>query len=151
MPKDVIGKPMDGVINGYDTTGYEWDVYQKTPIMPTYTIALAVLFNYTHAGKVMTSKNISAWISDGKNSLEQVNTNVDYTETFLLFLEEYFNMTDPLPKLDRLDAPFGWPAAMENWGLFIYFNRYLSHESTIAHELGHLWFGNLVTCKNFTQ
>jgi aminopeptidase N len=54
------------------------------------------------------------------------------------------------------DFRFG---AMENWGLAIYLERYLIHSKNttkseeqqivriIAHEISHMWFGNLVTPK----
>ena len=53
--------------------------------------------------------------------------------------------------------------AMENWGLITYKEQYLigdkdSHPrdvleiyKTVAHELGHQFFGNLVTCKWWDQ
>ncbi len=72
----------------------------------------------------------------------------------------YFGTPYPLPKLDMIAAPgssqfFG---AMENWGAILYFERRvlidpaLATESqrqdvflTVAHEIAHQWFGNLVT------
>src|SRR5690606_1661269 len=66
----------------------------------------------------------------------------------------------PLPKLDNVAAPgrsqfFG---AMENWGAILTFERYLlldpanadagapaSIHATLAHEVAHQWFGNIVT------
>jgi aminopeptidase N len=73
---------------------------------------------------------------------------------------DYFGTPYPLPKLDMIAAPgssqfFG---AMENWGAILYFERRvlidpaLATESqrqdvyiTVAHEIAHQWFGNLVT------
>jgi aminopeptidase N len=72
----------------------------------------------------------------------------------------YFGTPYPLPKLDMIAAPgssqfFG---AMENWGAILYFERRvlvdpaLATETqrqdvfiTVAHEIAHQWFGNLVT------
>lgn len=72
-------------------------------------------------------------------------------------LERYTNQSYPFTKLDNLAIPeYKWKA-MENWALIIYDENSLltlrerSKETewriafTIAHELTHQWFGNLVT------
>ncbi len=78
----------------------------------------------------------------------------------LPYYENYFGVKYPLPKLDLIAGPgesqfFG---AMENWGAIFFFDRDLlidpktSTESdkrgvyiTVAHEMAHQWFGDLVT------
>ncbi|HTT97234.1 MAG TPA: M1 family metallopeptidase [Rhizomicrobium sp.] len=85
---------------------------------------------------------------------------LDAASAILPFYEDYFGVKYPLPKLDLIAGPgssqfFG---AMENWGAIFYFERDLeidaktSTESdkrgvyiTIAHEMAHQWFGDLVT------
>ncbi|KAL0271452.1 UNVERIFIED_CONTAM: hypothetical protein PYX00_008543 [Menopon gallinae] len=62
---------------------------------------------------------------------------------------------------DKVDqaAVADFPAGMENWGLIFYWEAILmtaedSKQSTvtlIAHELAHQWFGNLVTCHNWSD
>ena len=69
-----------------------------------------------------------------------------------------FHIAYPLPKLDMVGIPDFETGAMENWGLVTYrmtsilFDptstplRYKQNvASTVAHELAHQWFGNLVT------
>ncbi|HEU5246272.1 MAG TPA: M1 family aminopeptidase, partial [Candidatus Udaeobacter sp.] len=64
----------------------------------------------------------------------------------------------PLPKLDQIALPGGFGGAMENWGGITYyeskllFDRKSSSAETkqdiyevLAHEMGHQWFGDLVT------
>ena len=64
----------------------------------------------------------------------------------------------PLPKMDMIAIPDFSAGAMENWGLVTYRTTALlfdeKHSSakakqgvayTVAHELAHQWFGNLVT------
>ena len=78
----------------------------------------------------------------------------------LPWYNDYFGAPYPLPVLDNIAAPgrsqfFG---AMENWGAIFYFEYALlldpkiSTESdkqgvftTVAHEMAHQWFGDLVT------
>jgi aminopeptidase N len=78
----------------------------------------------------------------------------------LHYYRDYFGIPYPLPKLDMIGAPGegGGFAAMENWGAILYFDQYLllddnlSSEAdrqfvfdSVAHEIAHQWFGDLVT------
>ena len=88
------------------------------------------------------------------------NLLVQPTETAARALDYYddlFSTPYPLPKLDQLSLPDFDAGAMENWGLVTYRESMFLcdnnspidtlHESavTIAHELAHMWFGDLVT------
>jgi tricorn protease interacting factor F2/3 len=71
--------------------------------------------------------------------------------------EEYYRIPYPLPKLDLLGVAEHAFGAMENWGAITFRDmRVLVDESassfarrdvfeTVAHEVAHQWFGNLVT------
>nr|XP_018898450.1 PREDICTED: glutamyl aminopeptidase-like isoform X3 [Bemisia tabaci] len=76
------------------------------------------------------------------------------------FYVKYFNIDYPLPKLDIIGIPDFVSGAMEHWGLVTFRETsvlYTPNESslsnkkrislTVAHELAHMWFGNLVTMK----
>jgi aminopeptidase N len=85
---------------------------------------------------------------------------LDTAAQILPYYEDYFATKYPLPKLDLIAGPgesqfFG---AMENWGAIFYFERDLLIDPkistaadrrdvyiTIAHEVAHQWFGDLVT------
>ncbi len=85
---------------------------------------------------------------------------VAWTPPILNALEKYFNQSYPYEKLDLIAAPeFLW-GAMENVGAIIFREDALLFDparstaadrqwaiSTLAHELAHMWFGNLVTLK----
>jgi alanyl aminopeptidase len=73
-------------------------------------------------------------------------------------LVDYFGSPYPYAKLDLLAVPNFGPGAMENAGLVSFREELLlvdaktasaksrrDHISTMAHELAHMWFGNLVT------
>ncbi|XP_017765836.1 PREDICTED: glutamyl aminopeptidase-like [Eufriesea mexicana] len=72
---------------------------------------------------------------------------------------EKFQIDYPLPKLDLVAIPDFSAGAMENWGLVAFRETELLHSEnsscvnmksvslTVAHELAHMWFGNLVTMK----
>lgn len=72
----------------------------------------------------------------------------------------YFNLAYPLPKLDMAAIPDFVSGAMEHWGLVTFRETALLYDennsssankqrvaTVIAHELAHMWFGNLVTMK----
>ena len=72
--------------------------------------------------------------------------------------EEYFQIEYPLPKLDLVALHRSLNRAMENWGLITFMTRVLINDPrttpselfqrnarTVAHEVSHMWFGNLVT------
>ena len=98
--------------------------------------------------RVITTKGKGEW---GRYALESTVKVLDY-------YNEYFGEPYPLPKLDQIAVPGGFGGAMENWGGITYFESILlfdperSSEDTkqnifevIAHEVAHMWFGDLVT------
>lgn len=73
------------------------------------------------------------------------------------FYQSYLAVDFPLPKQDIIAVP-NIETAMENWGLIISGEQFLTHEEGVtseakkeintlvmAHEMAHQWFGNLVT------
>ncbi|XP_037807914.1 glutamyl aminopeptidase-like isoform X3 [Lucilia sericata] len=85
-----------------------------------------------------------------------LNVGASVTEFYI----DYFNISYPLPKLDMAAIPDFVSGAMEHWGLVTYRETALLYDKTIssssnqqrvatvvAHELAHMWFGNLVTMK----
>ena len=75
------------------------------------------------------------------------------------FYESYFDMKFPLPKCDLIAMPNLPCTAMENWGILMFRPEKIFYDSkeagkfndmqqvclTVAHEICHSWFGNLVT------
>ncbi len=82
------------------------------------------------------------------------------TQQVLDYFTDYFGVPYPLPQLDQVAIPnaFSNFGAMENWGSIAYIEPLLLYDpatsahqtkeevfETIAHEIAHQWFGNLVT------
>jgi aminopeptidase N len=76
----------------------------------------------------------------------------------LKYYNDYFGVPYPLPKLDQIAIPGGFGGAMENWGGITYYETGLLFDpkdssaqtkqdiyEVIAHEMAHMWFGDLVT------
>ena len=83
---------------------------------------------------------------------------LDASTQILKYYNDYFGVPYPLPKLDQIAIPGGFGGAMENWGGITYFESALLFDpknssaetkqniyEVTAHEMAHMWFGDLVT------
>ncbi|XP_076229511.1 aminopeptidase N-like [Nomia melanderi] len=138
-----------------NVTGRVWETFTETPKMSSYVVAF-VVFDFKPVRDAGTKVNV--W------SRPDMALNGDYAQIaaqrMLEFLEEKTNQSYVLPKLDLVAVPDFSMGAMENWGLAtfreygIHYNqvattaKFVDYITTIiAHELTHMWFGNLVTCE----
>ena len=133
----------------------------QTPKMSSYLLAFAIgSFEYI---ELFSSSRIKTRVYTGVSRRHLVNFAADVAVKALDFYEDYFGIPYPLPKCDLLAVPDLTFAAMENWGLLtfrcesIYYDFHQSSISTkevvaltVAHELAHMWFGNLVTMEWWT-
>ncbi|ETN63471.1 protease m1 zinc metalloprotease [Anopheles darlingi] len=143
-------------LHSYEATepellGYVWDVYQQSVPMSTYLVAFVVC-DYVN----ISNANFSVWTrADAINSARYA---LSVGPKLLKFLEGFFHIDYPLPKLDMIALPDFSAGAMENWGLITYRETAMLYEekvsaisnkqhviTVVAHELAHQWFGNLVT------
>ncbi len=97
-----------------------------------------------------------------KGASGQATFVLDSSRNILKEYNDYFGVPYPLPKLDNVAAPgnsqfFG---AMENWGAIFTFEHSMLLDpefstardkegvfETVAHEMAHQWFGDLVTMR----
>src|SRR5918996_4384708 len=129
--------------------------FAESPIMSTYLLAIMVgEFECVEAQAEGTL--VRVWTTPGKK--EQGRFALDVSCRLLSFYNNYFGIPYPLPKLDLIAIPDFAAGAMENWGAITYREVALlvdpAHSSAatkqrvaiiIAHEIAHMWFGNLVT------
>lgn len=131
--------------------------FRQTPRMSTYLVALCVGEFKASKEEVVNGKKIRVWAVDGKEHL------TDYAlktaAKLLPYYEKYFGVDYPFEKLDLIAIPDFAAGAMENWGAITFRETALlvdEDASTgakmnvvgiIAHEMAHLWFGDLVTMK----
>lgn len=131
--------------------------FRQTPRMSTYLVALCVGEFKSSKEEVVNGKKIRVWAVDGKEHL------TDYAlktaAKLLPYYEKYFGVDYPFEKLDLIAIPDFAAGAMENWGAITFRETALlvDEESStgakmnvvgiIAHEMAHLWFGDLVTMK----
>ncbi|KAF9313328.1 hypothetical protein BGZ89_009284, partial [Linnemannia elongata] len=133
--------------------------FEKTPIMSTYLVAWAVgEFEYVESTTTKLENPVTCRVYTLPGLKEQGQFAVDITPKILEYFSEIFGTAYPLPKLDQIAVPDFDMGAMENWGLVTYRTVALLFDektsdlrfkeqvaSTVAHELAHQWFGNLVT------
>ncbi len=135
--------------------GWRTTVFAETEPMPTYLIAMAAgplesvpIPGMNIPGRVLTVKGQSAG----------ARLAVETTPPLLAALEAYFGRPYPYRKLDLIAVPDYWPGAMENPGLITFKDSLLLPDpdnatvgqrrtlaAVTAHELAHMWFGDLVT------
>ncbi|XP_072390578.1 aminopeptidase N-like isoform X1 [Diabrotica undecimpunctata] len=137
-------------------TDWVWDHFQQTPSMSTYLVAFTISDMKSISANITAGPPVKIWAPE--NDLSQAQYALDVTMELLPFMEDYFDMKFPLPKLDLLAIPNFGKAAMENWGIISFRKSSLLFDpnstsiktrsyilAKIAHELVHQWFGNLVT------
>ncbi len=145
----------DPVLEESIADGWKTVVFQESKPMPSYLLALASgplemvdVPNMDIPTRVVTVK--------GKSHL--CGTALEITAPLMKALEEYFGQPYPYKKLDLIAAPEYWWGAMENPGAIVYLESILVFDpktasksqirrqaGTTAHELAHMWFGDLVT------
>ncbi|XP_056454635.1 aminopeptidase N-like isoform X2 [Gadus chalcogrammus] len=149
--------------NVTDTRISEVDVtrttFEPTEIMSSYLLALVVC-DYSNLSAQQGDTLIRIWARRSAIEEGQGDYALSLTGPILEFFQEYYNITYPLSKSDQIALPDFYFGAMENWGLVMYRETNLLYDpltssnrnrettaTIIAHELAHMWFGNLVTLK----
>ncbi|KAG8012294.1 Aminopeptidase N [Nibea albiflora] len=143
-------------INGVAVTQ---TTFEPTKKMSTYLLAI-IVSDYAHIKATQGETLIRIWARRTAIDQRQGNYALNVTGPILDFFQLYYNITYPLSKSDQIALPDFYFGAMENWGLVTYRETHLLYDpvtssnrnkettaSIIAHELAHMWFGNLVTLR----
>ncbi len=132
-------------------------VFEVSPKMSTYLLYLGIGdFEYVEdAYRDVMVRGVAV-----KGKAEYTKFAIEVTKKTLEFFEDYFGVPYPLPKMDLIADPDFAMGAMEQWGAITFREtRLLVYPGktslaarqrcaeTVAHELAHQWFGNLVTMK----
>jgi len=142
--------------------GFVRHVFEITRPLPTYLLAFAVgPYDVVDFGLIPTNSIRDQAIPLRGIAARGLAGRMDYalenTGNLLFELEKYFGTPYPYKKLDLIAMPESFGGAMENAGAITY-DEYLllmdEHSpleqrrafiTTHAHELAHMWFGDLVT------
>jgi aminopeptidase N len=130
--------------------------FERTPVMSTYLLFFGIGdFEFIEDKLGDTLVRVAAHppkaVQFGEYALE-------FGKKSLGFCQEYFDIPYPLPKLDLIGTPAFAAGAMENWGAILFRENALLKFpgsttkqgeigilAVIAHEIAHMWFGNLVS------
>ncbi|XP_063053492.1 aminopeptidase N [Engraulis encrasicolus] len=145
----------DILVDGHTVTR---TTFEPTPKMSTYLLAL-VVSDYHYVTQNGTTE-IRIWARKSAIFAGHGDYALEVTGPVLKFFEKYYDIPYPLSKSDQIALPDFYFGAMENWGLVTYREANLLYDpdvssnrnkettaTIIAHELAHMWFGNLVTLK----
>ncbi|MBU6452877.1 MAG: M1 family metallopeptidase [Cyanobacteria bacterium REEB67] len=130
--------------------------FEESPKMSSYLFALVIGHLKPSKAIVVNGKEIRIWCTEGKENLTDFALNS--AGKFMTYYEDYFGVPYPLKKLDLIGVPDFAHGAMENIGAITFRETALlvdeNNSSTsakmrvadvVAHEMAHLWFGDLVT------
>jgi len=157
VPKGMIAAanaPEKARTEGGSTTTFH---FAPTQPLPTYLVALAVGDLDVRELTSRTQKPaIRLLTTKGKTDLGGLA--LETTSALLDSLEQWFGIPYPYEKLDIVAVPEFEAGAMENAGLITFREELLlldparasvrarrAQAMTVAHELAHQWFGDLVT------
>ena len=132
-------------------------VFADTPKISTYLFAFTVgPYEATEAAATASGVPIRVWLPPGL--ADKATYARDAHVRALEWLEDYTAIPYPYTKVDAIGIPDFEAGAMENPGAITYRTRLLSADrdtassatlkaifSTVAHELTHMWWGDLVT------
>ncbi len=131
--------------------------FAETPQMSSYLLFFA-LGDFERIARKVQGIDIGVVVKHGDTARAEFA--LDAAAHLLPYYNNYFGLPYPLPKLDLVAGPGEAQSfdAMENWGAIFYFENALLMDPkistqedmrniyvTVAHEMSHQWFGDLVT------
>ena len=130
--------------------------FEESPMMSTYLLAFVIGDFASVEATAPGGTLVRVWATRGKESQGQFA--VENAASMLGYFNEYFGIPYPLKKLDHIAVPDFAAGAMENWGAITYRETALLFDpknsaantrqrimEVVAHEMAHMWFGDLVT------
>uniref|UniRef100_A0A8C7JZQ6 Aminopeptidase n=1 Tax=Oncorhynchus kisutch TaxID=8019 RepID=A0A8C7JZQ6_ONCKI len=151
----------DTVNSTIDGTEVTMTRFEPTKRMSTYLLAF-IVSDFDHITGSIENNNVLVRIWARRKAIAEGHGNyaLNVTGPMLNFFERYYNASYPLSKSDQIALPDFNAGAMENWGLITYRETALLYDpaissvgnkervlTVVAHELAHMWFGNLVTLR----
>jgi puromycin-sensitive aminopeptidase len=132
--------------------------FAETPPMSTYLVALIIGDFESTPVRTVDGVPIRVWSVPGKQKMGDYA--LDVAARLITYYNNYFGIKYPAQKLDLIAIPDFEAGAMENLGAITFRETALlvddktaSTETKqrvseiVAHEIAHMWFGDLVTMK----
>lgn len=130
--------------------------FNRSVPMSTYLVCFVVcdFGNLTSTTKYGTRMRVFAT----PDRILQANYSLYVMKMTMELYQDLFNVSFPLPKNDMIAIPNFVSGAMEHWGLITYREVNMLYDENqasaankqrvavvVAHEIAHMWFGNIVT------
>lgn len=142
----------------YGAEGLVESRFERSLRMSTYLVAFVVCDYQGVLTDQLGSLQLRVLVPSEQRA--QGSFALDIMKRSLQFFSDFFSIPYPMNKLDLVGVPDFGPGAMENWGLIMFRMSSLLYDeaatpvrgqeriaSTVAHEIAHQWFGNLVTMR----
>ena len=157
IPSDLVAVSNNPVVEEVAVDGGLKSLrFGETPVMSTYLLAFIIGDLVAIHQQANERTTVGIYTTRGKE--EQGRFALDTSVKLLGFFNDYFGIPYPLEKLDHIAIPDFAAGAMENWGAITYRETALLVDEenssagtrqrvaeVIAHEMAHMWFGDLVT------
>ncbi|MBJ7428445.1 MAG: T9SS type A sorting domain-containing protein [Bacteroidia bacterium] len=145
------GLPQPTTINSNNSLTWHWQLNQP---IPTYLACVAVStytpIKFTYQGK---NKNFEVILAAQAKDTVKVKASMVNLNKALQFFEEKFTPY-PFDRAGYVMVPFDG-GAMEHATCITYplfgVDGTLNYETLMAHELSHMWWGDMVTCENANE
>ncbi|XP_054588556.2 aminopeptidase Ey [Nothobranchius furzeri] len=151
------GKEKNSLLSVVSGVPVKVTTFEPTEKMSTYLLAF-IVSDFISIESSTSNISIRIWARRTAIDNRQGDYALNVTKPILQFYEKYYSSNYPLSKSDQIALPDFNAGAMENWGLVTYRETALLYDpmlsstgnkervtTVIAHELAHMWFGNLVT------
>ena len=155
VPEAHVAASNTPVESQHRSEGWKTLVFKKTRPMSTYLLAFA---SGPLESVPITGLSVPGRIYTVAGQSSRTGVTVEVAPSILAAMEQYFGIPYPYAKLDFVAVPEFAFGAMENAGLITFKEQYLlldpksasaddrRHQaSIIAHEVSHMWFGDMVT------
>src|SRR5919106_386679 len=157
IPENLVAVSNTSIVEeSPDGPGLKAVRFAETPVMSTYLLAFVVGDLTSIKQEASNGTRVAVWTTRGKE--EQGQFALDTSVKLLSSFNDYFGIPYPLAKLDHIAIPDFAAGAMENWGAVTYRETALLVDpqnssagtrqrvaEVVAHEMAHMWFGDLVT------
>nr|XP_036673722.1 glutamyl aminopeptidase-like [Drosophila suzukii] len=138
-------------------------IFETSVSMSTYLVCIIVSDFSSYSTTVRANgigEDFSMQAYATSHQIDKVEFALEFGAAVTEYYIQYYKVPYPLTKLDMAAIPDFASGAMEHWGLVTYRETALLYDTsysstankqsiagTLAHEIAHQWFGNLVTMK----
>lgn len=148
--------PSSNVLNvSASTQTFVFNSYQR---MPTWMLSWVIFDtdSYSSVNSTVHDVTVNSWAR--RDVIDHVNTSNSLANTLLTVLTDITQRKYSLSKIDHFTVPNFYTKASESWGLIKYAEESFLQKPdvtttrdsqaaalTIAHEVSHQWFGDIIT------